>query len=352
MKGIIFALVLLLSVSAFAQYEYTDEHKQAADDINRVMIECSSGRIYCEQSNNNEARVLIKKMIYLDDEEDAKELAEACKVEFNVRRQALEVTVDMPRRSSLKRGFFKKLLHGDLSRELEILIKVMLPKGINLDVKCSSADVFANDLDNNNIQVNGSSSDVSLEEVVGDIYIDVSSGDLEAYHIKGNIELDGSSSDYEIEDISGNVRASTSSGDGVIDKVIGDVDIKTSSGEVRAYGVDGNFTVRTSSGDVVAESITGSANASTSSGTVQFRKLTNTDGMFSAYTNSGDVYIELADKFGGRVELETVSGDISAEFDQLNVRNRGRKFLTGTVGSGDGNVDIETSSGDITLGSY
>lgn len=352
MKSTVIAFILLLTISTLAQHEFKLEHLQSTDNINKVSIDCSRGQIYCEPSDNKEIQVFIKKVIYINDEDDARQIAEACKVRFNENRQTLEVTVDLPHRSHFKRSLFKKIIHGDFSRELEILIKVMLPEGINLDIETSSADIFVSDLGNNNIEVNGSSSDVSLEKIVGEIYIDVSSGDLEAYYIEGNLELNGSSSDYDIGEIKGNIRISTSSGDGIIENTVGDLNIKTSSGEIKAYNLEGNFISRSSSGDVIIEDITGSVKTITSSGTVQLRRLSSRNGKFSVNTNSGDVYIEVSNDFGGMVEIETITGDINTSHDKFKIKHQARKFRSGTIGSGNGEIDIETSSGDISVESY
>lgn len=350
MKRIVI-LVVLSAVTAFAQQEFEQEYIQPAGNFSEIYIDCPAGRIYCEAAEGNEIEVYVKKLVYKNDDIEAKELADACKIEFKENRQVLEVIVQLPRRGYSKRGLLNKIFTDGWHEDLEIMIKAKLPPGIKLGIETASADVFAADLKNNTIDINGSSSDISLEDLQGDCIIDVSSGDLDAFRVDGNIDFSGSSSDFEIQDIKGNVRVSTSSGDGTIEKVSGDLDLKTSSGDIHLYGLQGDLYFSSTSGDCTAENIAGSVRAGSTSGTINLKQLSDPQGRFSAETTSGDVYLEITDAFEGELELDSNSGDISSQLD-MSRDSRSRNYVSGTVGSGKGRIEIETTSGDIVLETY
>ena len=349
MKRILIAFWLLTSL-AMGQQEYNLERSQSADKVDKVKIDCPLGRIYFEPSSTKEINVYVKKMIYLRDDEEAKELADDIKVDFIEDNRTFEVNVDIPRRRFPGKRFFSGIFdgrHGDY----EIMIKVQLPVGINVDVKTSSADLNIADLKDNDFEVNGSSSDIMIEYCSGDYSINVSSGDVEGRTIEGNFNLSGSSSDYELSDIKGNIKVSTSSGDGIIEKAFGDVNLRSSSGDLRIYNIEGDLVMESTSGDIIAENVSGSIDGESTSGTIKLRRLTNIEGRFRTHSTSGNVLLEIAHGFGGEVRIETVSGEIDSRVDIIT-RRFSDDYLTGEIGKGIGEIIIETTSGDITLESY
>jgi DUF4097 and DUF4098 domain-containing protein YvlB len=349
MKKILIAFWLLTSI-ALGQQEYRLDHSASADNIDRIKVDCPVGRIYFEPSSSKEIKAYVKKMIYLKDELEAKELADDIKIDFSENGRTLEVNVDTPRNRHITKKIFKGIFDGS-TEDFEVLIKVELPKGVNADIRTASADVSIADLKDNDFAIDGSSSDVTIEDCAGDYSLNLSSGDVEARTIEGGFSLSGSSSDYEISEIKGDVKASTSSGDGIIEKIYGDVDLKSSSGDLRIYNIDGDLMLESTSGDMVAENVSGSVDGESTSGTIKLRHLTNKEGRFRAHTTSGDVYLEIDRGFGGDVRAETVSGDIDSRID-IATRRSSDDYLTGHIGQGVGEIIIETTSGDITLESY
>jgi DUF4097 and DUF4098 domain-containing protein YvlB len=349
MKKILIAFWLLTSL-AMGQQEYNLEHSQSADKVDKVRIDCPQGRIYFEPSSTKEINAYVKKMIYLRDEKEAKELADDIKVDFIEDNRTFEINVDIPRSRFPGKRFFSGIYEGSHS-DYEIMIKVQLPAGINVDVKTSSADLSIADLKDNDFEVNGSSSDITIEDCAGDYSINVSSGDVKGHTIEGNLNMSGSSSDYELSEIKGDIKISTSSGDGMIEKAYGDVNLRSSSGDLRIYNIEGNLGVESTSGDIIAENISGSIDGESTSGTIKLRHLTNIEGRFRTHSTSGDVLMEIARGFGGEVRIETVSGDIDSRIDVIT-RRLSDDYLTGEIGKGVGEIIIETTSGDITLESF
>jgi len=343
-------ITLLLAGAALARHEYYDEFSRAAETIDEVVIDCPVGKITCEPAGDNNLTIHVKKIIFLSDESEAKEYADACKAKFEVNNKTLNMKIDfLPAKRYIK-GVFDKLYSGNLNDDLEILIKVSLPPGTRLLINTASADIFAADL-KNDIIIDGSSADIIFENVNGNCEIDLSSGDLEARNFKGDISLDGSSSDVDLIGIEGDIEISTTSGDGVIEDVEGNIKMRTSSGDIKICNLLGNLDHKSTSGDLGAENISGSVEAGSSSGTINLDRLTNTEGIFHIETTSGDVYIEVGTGFGGDLELETISGDIHSQLG-LTFNKYSESYLAGSIGQGAGKINIETSSGDIILGSY
>jgi hypothetical protein len=173
MKRILIAFWLLTSL-AMGQQEYKVERSQSADKIDKVKIDCPSGRIYFEPSSTKKINAYVKKMIYLRDDEEAKELADDIKIDFREDNRTFEVNIDIPRRRFPGKRFFSGILDGSHG-DFEIMVKVQLPAGVKVDVKTSSADISIADLKDNDFEINGSSSDITIEDCTGDYSINVSS---------------------------------------------------------------------------------------------------------------------------------------------------------------------------------
>ena len=90
---------------------------------------------------------------------------------------------------------------------------------------------------------------------------------------------------------------------------------------------------------------------STSSGSINLVHFAGEENNIFTDSNSGDIRIEVPFKFKGKIELESISGDINANVD-LTTKSRSGKYLTGSLGEGTGMIKAETSSGDIHLESY
>ncbi|OQX91688.1 MAG: hypothetical protein B6D58_06785 [candidate division Zixibacteria bacterium 4484_95] len=342
--------ILLIAVTARAEWEFLSDYTQPAKDIKNVLVDCPAGEIKFEPSTNDDIYVAVKKIVYLERESKAQKLAKDCKVDFKVSNSTFEVTVDFPRNRYRHRNFLAKLFLGDFDQELEVLIKVSVPKKIGLIVETSSADVFAFDLQND-IAIDGSSSDVSLENIKGDCDLSLSSGDLEAYVVDGNISLDGSSSDFQLSDVIGDLKIATSSGDGIVEEAKGNLELTTSSGDIRIYGLKGDLTCKTSSGDVICDDVDGSVRAKSSSGDIKLRRLKDDKGDFFVKTTSGDVYFEITPIFDGSLEVETISGVINARID-MEINEYSDSYLVGTIGEGPGEIHIITTSGDVKLENF
>ncbi|HEX2207346.1 MAG TPA: DUF4097 family beta strand repeat-containing protein, partial [Longimicrobium sp.] len=130
------------------------------------------------------------------------------------------------------------------------------------------------------------------------------------------------------------------------------------AGDVNATGLRSPVDVATVSGDVRV-STTGTARASTVSGDVE-ATFAQTDGEEMEFNSvSGDVILRLAGDVGARVSAQTLSGEISSDFE---LRMRGEddddddgfhiqigSEAEGVIGRGGPELSINTVSGDIRI---
>ena len=142
--------------------------------------------------------------------------------------------------------------------------------------------------------------------------------------------INGTSTDVHVSDVAGDVEVHLRSGDVRLEALGGRVIVETISGDVSVVGGVGDLRVTTVSGDLVARSVRGSADVHTTSGTVllgvdratqvqvdavsgdiEFDGSLADDARLRFTTHSGDIVLRLPDSVGGQLDVSTFNGEIS-----------------------------------------
>ena len=164
------------------------------------------------------------------------------------------------------------------------------------------------------------------------------------------------------------LRIETVSSNSAVDGLsFDDFDYKTTSGNLEGGALIGNdLKLDTTSGDISIEDYRGDVSVNSISGDVTLKEGRQNDDI-EIVTISGDVYIEQQES--SNIDVETVSGEIEVNLSEeakfyLNVRtvsgdiknvfpikieSSGRDGLEGTVGSGEKEIEISTTSGNVSL---
>lgn len=188
--------------------------------------------------------------------------------------------------------------------------------------------------------------------------------DLDIDVVSADVDVEGvASNELSVESVSGEVTVAAAPREADFDSVSGDLMLTINSGRVSAETVSGDLTLRGRlDGEVRVETVSGRIDVGVLQSRVQ---------KLSGSTVSGDIRINTALASNGRISLETVSGDLDLTLPKnLSANVRGNSFsgdlsAPGTqilrpehgpgssfehrYGSGDGDVTIESFSGDATL---
>lgn len=124
---------------------------------------------------------------------------------------------------------------------------------------------------------------------------------------------------------------------------------RTVNGEIRVAGLESNVDVSTVNGSVRV-STTGRALASTVNGSIE-ASMGNADwGEDVAFTTvNGEIRLDLPAEVNAELRASTVNGDIISDFP-VTVRGRfGPRRVSGTLGRGGHELELETVNGSITL---
>jgi len=191
---------------------------------------------------------------------------------------------------------------------------------------------------------------VNIANVDGELVIDAASAPVTATAPKGRLDIAVGSGAVQVSDAEAELDVDTGSGSVDLSRVRGrSLSIDTGSGDVTGTGLEcEELSIETGSGDIELTAVASpSLSLETGSGGVT-AELRRDVASLSAETGSGDIAIRAPAALGATVEIETSSGDIETDFP-LQVTRRGRSHLAGTIGDGNGTIEMETGSGEISL---
>jgi DUF4097 and DUF4098 domain-containing protein YvlB len=195
-------------------------------------------------------------------------------------------------------------------------LEIKVPKAVAPEVHVVSAEVDIAGLD-------GSRS-ISVESVSGDVRLEARAERLEVKTVSGDMHSTGSAKRARFESVSGEVTA---------EGLEGEIGVETVSGDARlGAGVISEFKANSVSGDMNL------------SGSLAPR------GRIKAETMSGDVHLDLAGDVSASIDAETFSGDIRTDFGTVDRESHGPgERLRAKAGGGDGEIELKSFSGDLSV---
>jgi DUF4097 and DUF4098 domain-containing protein YvlB len=287
------ALLALLALAAPAAADKpVDETRQVAGDA-KISIETLSGSVKVTGWSRNEVKITGT----VGDDTDG--------LEIRGGGDELTIEVDIPERRH--RG----------NRDLDAHLEISVPAGARLDVESVSSSA----------EVSGVSGTVNAESV------------------SGSIDVDGAPQSVQAETVSGRVRVIGSRGRVRAESVSGSIQIDGGEGEIQASTVSG--TIKAEVGEIDR------GRFETVSGQIRFNGALAPDGELTVEGHSGEIDIALPAGTSAAFRVETFSGDVDNRLSSDRARRTSQyapgKELEFNLGSGDGNVEIESFSGQVTL---
>jgi hypothetical protein len=160
--------------------------------------------------------------------------------------------------------------------------------------------------------------------------------------VSANAVMSGISARASVKSVSGGIT---------LDGVTGDVDANTVSGALEAQGINGKLNFNTVSGDLtLADGWLERLDANGVSGDVTADIDLDPLGGMQVTTVSGEVTLRLPAEADARVNLHSLSGDVSSEFAELRRSSAtASRSVSGSLGAGSGRVCVTTMSGRVIL---
>jgi hypothetical protein len=182
---------------------------------------------------------------------------------------------------------------------------------------------------------------MSLQGTYTDISVENAGGAIAAESVQGDIEVSGGSGNVALKSVEGGVTLSKTRGRIEVNSVEGDIMILDAAGDITVESVDGDITlsgidatnveVNTVDGDIVYD------------GTIK------NGGSYRFATHDGDITVVVPPGSNVSGSMSTFDGEFDPSFTVDTVR-AGKHRITFTIGrSGGARLEIETFDGDIQL---
>lgn len=221
----------------------------------------------------------------------------------------LHVEVDYPE----SRSWFG--FGGGKAGESELVVK--LPAGVELSIDVVSADVRVDGVAGRRLYIDGVSGDVTVDSSASDIEIDV---------VSGSITLQARSREVSLETVSGDID--------LRGEVAGEITVESVSGSMR---VENGAASRSVSAGVV-------------SGDIELHTPLSSGAKLDAESLSGDLELVLPASTSARLMATSFTGKLRSDAGRVEKPEHGPGSSLETVlGSGDGEIVLETFSGDLTI---
>jgi DUF4097 and DUF4098 domain-containing protein YvlB len=346
----LFLLILPLlasqAIAARHEYSFTDEQTVSLEPGALITIENVSGHIQVHGWDGDHVRVTSIKRIKARSKEEAQEWAR--KMDIIIEKDGPDLLVEAKRpkdwteslESLLKEIFQEK---PSVSVDFEILT----PSEVSLEISTVSGDISARDI-SGAVNIDAVSSDMEIANIGADVTINTVSGDMILEKIGGNLYVDAVSGDTWVETVGGKVRIDVTSGDVKAEGVHGDLSVDGTSGDVSATDIYGDINIDVTSGDIHVAQKAGELHIDTSSGDVAVETIPVGDGRYVVETSSGEITFRIPPDASSMVDMETSGGRITAKLP-MTIESMSRTHLIGVLGSGQGEIILSSSGGDIDL---
>lgn len=201
-------------------------------------------------------------------------------------------------------------------------------------LKTSSGGIGFRKVDTQSFSFAAASGEVSLTDVNGKIYGQTQSGPITVHQLKG-AELD-------LKTRSGGIE--------LHDAKVENASFRTTSGKIDIEKLSADETLfNTRGGDVNLRDFHGEVRGSTTSGEVELN-VTDVGRDIRVETESGDITLRQNERsWNAELKLYTVLGRVDVGVDIRQTSTQEKNRFEGIIGSGDGNIDLKSQSGDIEL---
>lgn len=193
------------------------------------------------------------------------------------------------------------------------------------------------------------SGDVGVKGIQGPATFTLGSGDLGASEIGNDVQVQAGSGDVKLGSIQGQVQVNTGSGDIQVDTVQRPARLHTGSGDIEVSQPNDSVVAETGSGNITVNGAHADLRVHTGSGEVEIDGNPGASNYWDLHTSSGDVTLRVPSDASFRLYAHSSSGDIDASIPIVMEGTTGKHELRARIGDGKAHVEVETSSGKITL---
>ncbi len=215
------AVVFSAATATAGQYEKDIDKTFDFEKGERFSLDNTNGRVTIEGWDRDKARITATKVVKARGSEEAEELFEMIKIEFEETSRGLRIKTRLPK-SSDGGGFFSWIFDGDNRRQTRVDYDIKLPNGAEAVVETVNGRIYLADFEG----------EMRLETTNGGIEVENASGDIEASSTNGRINV-------ELVDVDNDPDIHISTTNGGIQLALpasyrGRLDARTTNGRLRS----------------------------------------------------------------------------------------------------------------------
>lgn len=168
--------------------------------------------------------------------------------------------------------------------------------------------------------------------------------ELNIDNVSGEVEVDTAATEVEINTVSGDQRVTARSAEVTLETVSGDIRLEGEpSGRVTLEAVSGALELDTPAALRHLE-------AGVVSGDITLQAALQPGGRIQAESLSGDLEVVVPAGTSARLQASSFTGRIRSDQGEVETEEHGPgSSLSATMGSGEGRIELETFSGDLTI---
>lgn len=210
-------------------------------------------------------------------------------------------------------------------------VRVMVPRGKKVDVHLGAGEA-------------------TVDNVDGDIGVDVHAADVTTTNTRGSLNLDTGAGEVHVTDARGEITLDSGSGDVTLTRVNATtLNLDSGSGSVRGSALEADdLRLDSGSGRVILRGVKArDIDLDSGSGSVELELLADVERM-RVDAGSGSVTIGVPESLGAQLTIETGSGGIDVDVP-MTVTKKERDYLAGKLGDGRGRITIDSGSGGVRI---
>jgi len=166
-----------------------------------------------------------------------------------------------------------------------------------------------------------------------------------------NADLTTHNGALKIENLTGQLNGTTHNGQVTAEKVSGTAELKTHNGKIVCEEVSGDTQLQTHNGSIICEEVSGNIQLETHNGSAKalYSKAAPPICNVSIVTHNGGVDFTAPPNFSAKVDASTHNGSINTDLPITVTGEVTKRKLTGTIGTGQGKLHLETHNGSIKI---
>jgi len=199
------------------------------------------------------------------------------------------------------------------------------------------------------IRAASGSGSVEVNGVQGPATFIVGSGSISATDVANDVRAIVGSGNVRLADMGGEVDVTAGSGNVHIDGSKGEVRVRAGSGQIRIAQPGDAVVAQTGSGGIEVTGATGDLRLHTGSGEIRVDGNPGGTNFWDLHAASGDVRLHVSRDANFRMYVHSESGNIDVGIPSVTESSAGKHDYQARIGDGNARVEIETSSGDISV---